>query len=84
LRGSHRPLLDLARVHPGAVQIGSDQPDDTGISDPFLKTVDQDIVRDSVERRHDRLPITKTFRFRLSSPANGIRLKDAGFLSSEA
>jgi hypothetical protein len=37
-----------------------------------------------VKRRHDRLPITKTFRFRPSSHANGIPLKGADFPSSRA
>ncbi len=36
------------------------------------------------QRSHDRLPITKTFRFRLSSNGRGIRLKGAGFPSSGA
>jgi hypothetical protein len=36
------------------------------------------------ERRHDRLPIPKTFRFRPSSHANGIPLKGADFPSSRA
>ena len=36
------------------------------------------------ERRHDRLPITKTIRSRPSSHVNGIPLKDADFLSSGA
>jgi hypothetical protein len=37
-----------------------------------------------VERSHDRLPITKTFRFRPSSHANGTPLKGADFPSSRA
>jgi hypothetical protein len=39
---------------------------------------------DVLERRHDRLPTTKTFRFRPSSHVSGIPLKDADFLSSGA
>jgi hypothetical protein len=46
--------------------------------------VDRQTLRDWVERRHDRLPITKTFRFRPSSHANGIPLKGADFPSSRA
>ena len=38
----------------------------------------------TMERRHDRLPITKTFRFRPSLNVNGIPLKDADFRSSGA
>jgi hypothetical protein len=41
-------------------------------------------MRNRIERSHDRLPITKTFRFRPSSRASGIPLKGAGFLSSRA
>jgi hypothetical protein len=38
-------------------------------------------VVDRVERSYDRLPITKTFRSLRSFYVNGIRLKDADFLS---
>jgi hypothetical protein len=36
------------------------------------------------ERSHDRLPITKTFRFQPLSYVNGIPLKGADFPSSRA
>jgi hypothetical protein len=42
------------------------------------------VMIDGVERRHDRLPITKTIRIRSSSLGDGMYLKGAGSLSSEA
>ena len=50
----------------------------------LVKERSQVRVRNRIERRHDRLPITKTFRFRPSSHANGIPLKGADFPSSRA
>ncbi len=44
----------------------------------------QAVVIDSVERKHHRLPIPKTFRLRSSSSAGGIPLKDAALPSSAA
>ena len=44
----------------------------------------QHAVVEELERRHNRLPITKTFRFRPSLNVNGIPLKDADFRSSGA
>ena len=41
-------------------------------------------MRNRVERRHDRLPITKTIRIRSSSLVNGMYLKGVGSLSSGA
>jgi hypothetical protein len=40
------------------------------------------VMRNGVERTHDRLPITKRFKSRPSSHASGILLKDADFPSS--
>ena len=45
---------------------------------------DQITVIDSDQRRHDRLPITKTIRIRSSSLVNGMYLKGDGSLSSGA
>jgi hypothetical protein len=45
---------------------------------------DQPVMADSIERRHDRLPTTRTFRFRPSSHVSGIPLKDVDFPSSGA
>jgi hypothetical protein len=41
-------------------------------------------VVDPVERRHARLPITKTMQIRSSSLVNGMYLKGAGSSSSGA
>jgi hypothetical protein len=41
-------------------------------------------MRDGVERRHARLPITKTMQIRSSSLVNGMYLKGAGSSSSGA
>ena len=58
LRRPHRALLDHAIVHDPAVQVRPDQPDGPGVSDPFLKAVDEDVVIDPVKRLLDRLPTT--------------------------
>jgi site-specific DNA recombinase len=49
LRRPHHALPDHAIVHDPAVQIRPDQPDDTGVPDPFLKAVDEDVVIDPVK-----------------------------------
>src|ERR1700712_1238214 len=59
-----------------------DQADDALVADTMLNESDEPILTDRIERSHDRLPITKTFRFRPSSHANGIPLKGADFPSS--
>jgi hypothetical protein len=61
-----------------------DQSDHPSVADPVLDEADQPFMADRVERRYDRLPITKTFRSRPLSHVNGIRLKDVDFLSSGA
>jgi hypothetical protein len=57
---------------------------DVRVINPLCHLLQQPVVPDVVERRHDRLPITKTFRFRPSLNVNGIPLKDADFRSSGA
>ena len=52
--------------------------------DVFSDGPHQQRVVDIVERRHDRLPITKTIRIRSSSLVNGMYLKGGGSLSSGA
>jgi hypothetical protein len=71
--------LEHARLQPFL-----DQADDARITDPMFNETDHPFLVNHVERSHDRLPITKTFRSPPSSRANGIRLKDADFLSSGA
>ena len=46
--------------------------------------LEEQLPVDAVERRHDRLPITKTIRIRSSSLVNGMYLKGVGSLSSGA
>ena len=41
----------------------------------MLEKPDQVIMTNMIKRRHDTLPISKTFRSRLRSPGNVIRLK---------
>jgi hypothetical protein len=46
--------------------------------------LDKPLLAHRVERRHDRLPITKTMQIRSSSLVNGMYLKGAGSSSSGA
>ncbi|MGA9671241.1 MAG: hypothetical protein WBQ94_18670, partial [Terracidiphilus sp.] len=63
-------------VHQNAArQIGSHQPDDSGVGYAFPQAVDQDIVIDPVEGSHYTLPIISTFPRELQLSALGIRLK---------
>jgi hypothetical protein len=50
----------------------------------MLNKSEHPIVIETPERRHDRLPITKTIRIRSSSLVNGMYLKGVGCLSSGA
>ncbi len=50
----------------------------------MFNETDHPFLVDHVERVYDRLPITKTFRFRPSSHVSGILLKGADFPSSRA
>src|ERR1700722_9195520 len=52
-----------------------DQADDALVAPPMLNKSDEPILAYRIERSHDRLPITKTFRFQPSSHVNGILLK---------
>ena len=72
-------VFEHSRLHPFL-----DQADDARIADPMFDETDEPFLVDRIERRHDRLPITKTFRFRPSSHVNGIPLKGADFPSSRA
>jgi hypothetical protein len=47
-----------------------------------LHETDQPFLADRPERRHDRLPITKTMQIRLSSHVDVTYLKGFGFSSS--
>ncbi len=73
------PFFQDARLEPLL-----DQTDHARVADPVVQELDQPLLADFVERGHDRLPITKTFRSPPSSRVSGIRLKDADFLSSGA
>jgi hypothetical protein len=66
------------------LQKAADDPQQAFVANAPGQTGHQDIVVDPVKRRHDRLPITKTFGFGPSSHANGIPLKGADFPSSRA
>ncbi|MGZ3488913.1 MAG: hypothetical protein ACXVBY_18855, partial [Isosphaeraceae bacterium] len=59
-------------------------PSDHTIRDSLVKEVPEERVRDRIERRHARLPITKTMQIRSSSLVNGMYLKGAGSSSSGA
>jgi hypothetical protein len=50
----------------------------------MFQETNEPFLVDRVERSHDRLPITKTFRFQPSSHVSGILLKGADFPSSGA
>jgi hypothetical protein len=54
------------------------------VDDPRRDRTQEFIVRNRIERSHDRLPITKTFRFQPSSHVSDILLKGADFPSSRA
>jgi hypothetical protein len=50
----------------------------------MLYEANEPILAHFVERRHDRLPITKTIQIRSSSFVNGMYSKGGGSLSSGA
>jgi len=75
LRGPHHSLLNHAVHHDAAIQIGAEQPDHSGISDPFLNAIDEDVVIHSIKGSHYTLPIISTFPRELQLFALGIRLK---------
>ena len=54
------------------------------IPHPPPDTLQKQPVMNRIERRHDRLPITKTMQIRSSSLVNGMYLKGAGSSSSGA
>jgi hypothetical protein len=62
----------------------ADELQDALVGHPFGHQPHQDVVVDPVERRHARLPITKTMQIRSSSLVNGMYLKGAGSSSSGA
>jgi hypothetical protein len=61
-----------------------DQPQHVGIDNTACQRLHQLVVRDGIERRHDRLPIPKTFLPQSLSLAADILSKDTPWLSSAA
>ena len=73
--GIHR--TDQTVFHHPGVEKRPDEFEHTLIGHSRGDARHQAVVIDSVERRHHRLPIPKTFRLQWSSPAGGIPSRDA-------
>jgi hypothetical protein len=74
-------LASTGRTKPSSitpsVEKRSDELEYAFVDNPFRDARHQNVVIDSVEGRHDRLPISRIFRHRRQLPASGIRLKAA-------
>ena len=84
MRGPFVYRTNQTVFHHPRIQECADEFEHTFIGHTLCDTRHQTVVVDSVERRHDRLPITKTIRIRSSSLVNGMYLKGVGSLSSGA
>jgi hypothetical protein len=75
----NRSIFQDARFQPTP-----DQADQARIAYSMFDKPKHPIMIETPERRHDRLPITKTIQTRSSSFVNGMYSKGAGSLSSGA
>src|SRR3984957_8624313 len=84
LRSSYFGRLPSSALQDARFEPTLNETKNSPVGDPVSQHPHQPAVVNGVERRHDRLPTTKTIRSRPSPHVNGIRLKGADFLSSRA